>query len=213
MDDLKEMLDLANNGDMMAQEKVGIAYLNGKSVEKDILKALVYFEKAAAQGSSIGYYQIGKAYEKGNGRETNLGKAIAYYQDSAERGDVNAQNVLRQLAVKRDPIEQTEMALGNKSVTQRGYAGEDFSSDTVPCYDGTVLGNQKSKTVAAMLAFFLGYIGLHNFYLGFTAKGIFQFILTITVLGAPVSAIWALMDFIMILTGTISCDEKGIELK
>ena len=35
-------------------------------------------------------------------------------------------------------------------------------------------GEQKSKLVAGLLAFFAGTMGIHNFYLGYTTKGIIQ---------------------------------------
>ena len=40
----------------------------------------------------------------------------------------------------------------------------------------------KQKLVAFLLAFFLGPLGVHNFYLGKTGMGVTQLILTITVI-------------------------------
>ena len=59
----------------------------------------------------------------------------------------------------------------------------------------------KSKVTAALLAFFLGGFGIHNFYLGYTAKGVIQLVLTLTFYGILISGIWAFVEFIMILTG------------
>ncbi|MDQ4140427.1 MAG: TM2 domain-containing protein [Bacteroidota bacterium] len=55
----------------------------------------------------------------------------------------------------------------------------------------------KSQLVAAVLAFVVGYIGIHRFYLGYTGIGIAQ-ILTLGGCG-----IWALIDLIRILTGDL----------
>ena len=63
----------------------------------------------------------------------------------------------------------------------------------------------KSKTVAAILCWFLGVLGIHRFYLGYTLLGIIQ-ILTLGGLG-----IWALIDFIRILTGSLK-DSDGNDL-
>jgi len=41
----------------------------------------------------------------------------------------------------------------------------------------------KQKMIAFLLAFFLGPLGVHNFYLGKTGMGVAQLILTITVIG------------------------------
>ena len=61
----------------------------------------------------------------------------------------------------------------------------------------------KQKLVAFLLAFFLGPLGVHNFYLGKTGMGVTQLILTITVIGAVVSLPWAFVQMIMIILGKI----------
>jgi len=74
---------------------------------------------------------------------------------------------------------------------------------------------QKSKIAAGILGILLGSFGVHNFYLGFTGKAIAQLLITLLTcgIGAPISSIWGLVEGIMILTGSISCDAKGIPLK
>ena len=72
-------------------------------------------------------------------------------------------------------------------------------------------GEQKSKLVAVLLAFFLGSIGIHDFYLGYTKYGVIKIILTCcTGVGG---SIWALIDFIRLLTGSLNKDASGCELK
>lgn len=64
--------------------------------------------------------------------------------------------------------------------------------------------SDKSRTVAALLAFFLGGFGIHNFYLGNVLKGVGQLVLTLLMpLVVPIIAcyIWVLVDFILILAG------------
>ncbi len=58
-------------------------------------------------------------------------------------------------------------------------------------------GSGKSQIVAAVLCFFIGIIGIHRFYLGYTWQGIVQ-ILTLGGLG-----LWTLIDFIRILIGDL----------
>jgi TM2 domain-containing membrane protein YozV len=60
----------------------------------------------------------------------------------------------------------------------------------------------KSRTVAAVLAFFLGALGIHRFYVGKVGTGILQ-IVTAGGLG-----IWLLIDFIIILVGSFK-DKEG----
>lgn len=72
----------------------------------------------------------------------------------------------------------------------------------------------KNKIAAALLAFFLGALGVHNFYLGYKKKAIAQLLITVLTCGAGsmVSGIWALVEFIQILTGSISTDADGVPL-
>lgn len=69
--------------------------------------------------------------------------------------------------------------------------------------------NAKSKLAAGLLAIFLGGLGIHNFYLGYTGKAVAQLLLSCT----GISAIWALIEGIMILCGNINVDGKGVPLK
>lgn len=72
--------------------------------------------------------------------------------------------------------------------------------------------SDKSKIAAALLAFFLGTLGVHNFYLGYTGRAITQ--LSLTIVGWITSllligiffiigvSIWAFIEFILILVGS-----------
>lgn len=62
----------------------------------------------------------------------------------------------------------------------------------------------RSRTVAAVLAFFLGTLGIHRFYVGKTGTAI----LMIVTLGA--FGIWTLIDFIMILVGSFKDKEERL---
>ena len=69
----------------------------------------------------------------------------------------------------------------------------------------------KSKLLAGLLGIFLGSLGVHNFYLGYTGKAIAQLLMSILSCGllAIVSYIWGLIEGIMILSGSINTDAKG----
>ena len=58
--------------------------------------------------------------------------------------------------------------------------------------------NGKNMAVAYIFWFFLGGFGAHRFYLGKTGSAVAQLILTITVIGAIVSAIWVFIDLFLI---------------
>ena len=108
-------------------------------------------------------------------------------------------------------------AYGQPGYGQPGYAaGQPGYAAGQPAYGQPVVGTApKQWLVAALLAFFLGALGIHNFYLGYTAKGIIQLVLTITVIGAFISVIWAFIEFIMIIarSGSYAYDAQGQPLQ
>lgn len=61
--------------------------------------------------------------------------------------------------------------------------------------------DEKTFTATLLLCLFLGGVGAHRFYTGHTGTAITQLVLTLTLIGAIISAPWAFIDFIMILTG------------
>ena len=78
-----------------------------------------------------------------------------------------------------------------------------------------VAGPPKQWLVALLLGLFFGGFGVHNFYLGYTNRAIIQLILTIIVIGAPVTAVWVLIELIMILmrSGSYGYDAQGQPLQ
>jgi len=76
----------------------------------------------------------------------------------------------------------------------------------------------KSKIVAGLLGIFLGYLGIHNFYLGYKEKAIGQLLLTLVGwiacgVGPLAASIWGLIEGILILTGSMDKDADGNPLK
>lgn len=85
----------------------------------------------------------------------------------------------------------------------------------------TVAGTsiQKSKMAAGLLGIFLGSLGIHNFYLGYTKKAVIQLVVSLAggifTCGVATLAmeIWGLVEGIMILSGSINVDGQGLPLK
>ncbi|MBV9930303.1 MAG: TM2 domain-containing protein [Alphaproteobacteria bacterium] len=57
----------------------------------------------------------------------------------------------------------------------------------------------RNKYVAALIAFLVGPLGIHRFYLGRTGTGILMLVLTCTVAGLILSVPWAFIDMIRYL--------------
>ncbi len=83
----------------------------------------------------------------------------------------------------------------------------------------------KSMVVAILLAFFLGTLGIHNFYLGYTQKGIIQLVLTLVGYATAVLLVgflaifgvwvWMIVDLIQIAcrSGQYTTDAQGVPLQ
>jgi hypothetical protein len=68
----------------------------------------------------------------------------------------------------------------------------------------------KSKAAAAILAFFLGALGVHRFYLGYNGIGVAMLLITVLTCGwgGIAMGVWAFVDMILILTGGLR-DSQG----
>ena len=81
-------------------------------------------------------------------------------------------------------------------------------------YSSQGTGSRKSKIAAGLFGIFLGAFGVHNFYLGYTGKAVAQLLITVLSCGSLsfVSYIWAFIEGILILTGSIDKDAMGVPL-
>ena len=69
----------------------------------------------------------------------------------------------------------------------------------------------KYKYVAVALAFFLGFTGMHRFYLGYYKLGLAQ--LAFTAITVGYGALWGFIEAILLFAGHINKDAKGRPLK
>ena len=123
--------------------------------------------------------------------------------DSASAGDANgAQAGYDQAAYG------AQAGYGQPGYDQAAYGAQ-------ASYGQAYAGPPKQWIIAVLLAFFLGTLGIHNFYLGYTTRGIIQLVLTLTFIGAIVSAVWAFIEFILILmrSGSYAYDAQGRPLE
>ncbi|WP_373745936.1 tetratricopeptide repeat protein [Neisseria dentiae] len=74
-------------GHMKAPRYLGLMYLNGEGVAKNMQTAFAYFTQAAAAGDITGQYWLGYCYENGLGTARDMSQALRWYRKSAERGD------------------------------------------------------------------------------------------------------------------------------
>ena len=166
--------------------------------------APVYDEATATPGSTT----YGTAYD--------APAASSYAQPEQGYGvpgpDANAQGAYGADAYGQPGYEQASYAAGQQAYGQPAYGQPAYGQ---PAYGQPVVGAPKQWIVALLLAFFLGPLGIHNFYLGYTTKGIIQLVISLTVVGLIVTGIWAFIDFIMLImrSGSYACDAQGQPLQ
>lgn len=70
----------------------------------------------------------------------------------------------------------------------------------------------KSRMTAGLLGIFLGALGVHRFYLGYTSIGVLQILVTIATCG--IGGFWGIIEGILILSGSgIKTDADGRPLR
>lgn len=99
----------------------------------------------------------------------------------------------------------------NSSNNQTNYNQNPQQNNNQNQGQSNVNPNAKSKIAAGLLGIFLGCFGVHNFYLGYTGKAVAQLLITLLSCGilSWASAIWGLIEGIMILTGSTNIDGQG----
>jgi uncharacterized protein len=78
---------LAVQGNPVAQNNLGIMYLDGKGVPQNTSEAVRYLSLSAAAGSSLGQNNLGGLYRDGKGVPRDYGKASQWFAASASQGN------------------------------------------------------------------------------------------------------------------------------
>ena len=89
-----------------------------------------------------------------------------------------------------------------------GYA-PGYAPNPAPGFVPGAYLNGKDKITMALICFFIGYLGIHNFMLGEQKKGILKLVCFLVTCGS-ISGILALIDFIKILTDKYVVDPNAL---
>jgi TPR repeat protein len=81
---------LADQGNPVAQNNLGILYLDGKGVKQNTSEAVRYLSLSAASGSSLGQNNLGGLYREGKGVPRDYPKAAQWFSASAAQGNTAA---------------------------------------------------------------------------------------------------------------------------
>ncbi len=119
--------------------------------------------------------------------------------------------------VKEEKKEEVvEVVENNNNTSEESKETEVKSENTTNTTSNNAVNPQaKSKVAAGIFAIVLGAFGVHNFYLGFNGKAVAQLLITVLSCGilSPISALWGVIEGILILTGSQNTDADGVELK
>jgi TPR repeat protein len=84
----------AEQGDAIAQRRLGIMYEKGESVPQNYGEAAKWYRKAADQGDAVAQALLGNNYRTGRGVPQNYGEAVQWYRKAADQGFAQAQTTL-----------------------------------------------------------------------------------------------------------------------
>jgi uncharacterized protein len=97
---------LAEQGNAVAQLKLGIIFSRGKVGSPDHVSALGWFIKAAEQGQVEAQFELGRIYRDGLGTRADGSAAVAWLERAAEKGAPHALNALGELYLGHQNVAQ-----------------------------------------------------------------------------------------------------------
>jgi localization factor PodJL len=119
----------AVRGDAKAQFVLALRYAEGRSVDKDDVKAASLVTKAAQQGLVVAEYRLGAIYERGIGVQKSLPQAKVWYEKAAKGGNRKAMHNLAVLYADGVGIGQNfqEASRWFREGAERGLADSQYN--------------------------------------------------------------------------------------
>jgi TPR repeat protein len=99
----------ARSGDAKDQYTLGMLYLQGRGIKRNVEKAIDWLGKAAQHGQVDAQYQMGIVYRDGVGIKKNEQEAIKWFRLAATWGNELAQAALDELLTKQIKTTQTNL--------------------------------------------------------------------------------------------------------
>jgi len=85
-EDLTSLRQTAEQGDVIAQLKLGFMYTNGKEVTWNPAEAVHWYTLAAEQGDSIASFNLALMHANGMGVPKNSAEAVKWFRQAAKNG-------------------------------------------------------------------------------------------------------------------------------
>lgn len=84
--EIQALIEAANNNELDAQVKLAEMYRKGRGVDRDLITAAQWYEKAAVEGDAEAQFNLGDMYKQGLGVEKNNALAIKWLRKAANQG-------------------------------------------------------------------------------------------------------------------------------
>lgn len=94
---IEDLRQKAEKGDSVAQTMLGVEYMKGDQVEKDLDKAIEWWKKAAEKGYAEAEYKLGVCYHFGFGIKKSHKLARYWYEKAANQQHKSAKVALKTL--------------------------------------------------------------------------------------------------------------------
>jgi len=91
---LEKLKPLAEQGNAIAQHRLGIMYERGRGIVQDCLEAVKWYGLSAEQGHAGAQFRLGVIYYYGKGVAQDFKEAVKWYWLSAKQGHTQAQTQL-----------------------------------------------------------------------------------------------------------------------
>lgn len=102
----QELLPCADAGEVLAQNYIGLMYLDGLGVEKDKAKAFTYIEQAAKNNNAVAQFNLGNMYREGQGCAIDMVQAVEWFQKAADNKNSRAAYSLGYMYLKGYGVSQ-----------------------------------------------------------------------------------------------------------
>jgi TPR repeat protein len=103
---LELLAPLAEQGNAVAQLKLGIIFSRGKVSSPDHVAARLWFTKAAEKGQVEAQFELGRIYRDGLGTRVDGKVAVYWFERAAEKATTHAINALGELYLGHQDVPQ-----------------------------------------------------------------------------------------------------------
>jgi len=116
--EINRLLEVAEQGDAIAQNNLGVCYYYGNGIRKDYDKAADWFAKAAEQGNANAQKNLGLCYYDGDGVCQDYEKAVHWLSKAEEQGmDTPLDDAKMHLEIERTGHIELAVSLTHKGMT------------------------------------------------------------------------------------------------